>query len=89
MNEQDLKEEPEEYSHAKQLIAEGKHDEALQLIDNFKEKGESSLHDILLYNLLKCEILYQQGLYIDLFKLAEQIYQEKGRRLCRGRAPLF
>ena len=69
------KEKPEDYSRIKQLINEGKNDEALQLIDKFKEKGEYSLHDISIYNLLKCEILYQQGLYIDLFKLAEQIYQ--------------
>ena len=70
------KEKPEDYSRIKQLINEGENDEALQLIDIFTEKGEYSLHDILLYNLLKCEILYQQGLYIDLFKLAKHIYQE-------------
>ena len=71
-----IKEKTEDYSRLKQLIYEGKHEEALQLIDKLKEKGEHSPHDILLYTLLKCEILYQQGLYTDLFKLAEQIYQE-------------
>lgn len=70
------KEKPEDYSRIQQLINEGEHDGALQLIEKFKEKGEYSLHNISLYNLLKCEILYQQGLYIEVFKLAEQIYQE-------------
>ena len=76
MNMDIIKEKPEDYSDIKQLIYEGKHEEALQLIEQFKEKGEHSQHEILLYTLLKCEILYQQGLNIDLFKLAEQIYQE-------------
>ncbi|MCK4780472.1 MAG: hypothetical protein KAT57_09810, partial [Candidatus Lokiarchaeota archaeon] len=76
MNEQNVEEKPEEYFHTKQLIAEGKHDEALQLIDKFMEKGEHPPYDILLYNLLKCEVLYQQGLWEDLVKFTEQTYQE-------------
>lgn len=71
-----VKEKPEDYPRLKQLIYEGKHEEALQIIEKIKEKGGHSHHDILLYTFLKCEILYQQGLHTDLFKLAEQIYQE-------------
>jgi len=76
MNEKSLIEKPKEYFHTKQLIDEGKHDEALQLIDKFKERGEATPNEVLLYNLLKCEILYQQGLWEDLVKFAEQTYQD-------------
>jgi len=76
MNEQNLKEKPKEYFHIEQLIVEGKHAEALQLINQFEEKEENTLHDIILYNLLKCDILYQQGLWNEQFKLAENTYQE-------------
>ncbi len=76
MNKPNLNEKPKEYFHTKQLIDEGKHEEALQLIDKFKENGEGTLHDILLYNLLKCDVLYQQGLWEELAKFAEQTYQE-------------
>ncbi len=50
MNELNLKEKPKEYFRTKHLINEGRHDEALQLIDKFEEKGEYTLHNILLYN---------------------------------------
>lgn len=76
MSKPKLNERPEDFFRTKQLILEGKHNETLQLIDKFKEKEDSTLHDILLYNLLKCEILYQQGLYKDVVKLAEQTFQE-------------
>ncbi|MFX1568004.1 MAG: tetratricopeptide repeat protein [Promethearchaeota archaeon] len=76
MNEQNIIEESEEYSHINRLIIEGKHVKALQLIDKNMKKEELLLHDILLYKLLKCDILYQQGLWEDVINLAEQIYQE-------------
>lgn len=76
LNEQNFTEESKEYSHIKQLIIEGKHVEALQLIDKTMKKGDLSHHDVLLYNLLKCEILYQQGLWEDVVKLAEYTYQD-------------
>ncbi len=71
-----LNEKPEDHFRTKQLILEGKHEEALQLIDKFKEKGEHSPHDILLYNLLKCDVLFQQGRYKELLTLAEETYNE-------------
>ena len=76
MNEKNISEESEGYSHINQLIIEGKHGEALQLIDKNKKKGELLHHEVLLYKLLKCEILYQQGLWEDTINLAEQIYQD-------------
>ncbi|MFX1573279.1 MAG: tetratricopeptide repeat protein [Promethearchaeota archaeon] len=71
-----LKDEPKKYITIKQLIEEGAHEEALQLIDEFKEKGDYSIRDIILYNLLECEILFQQGLFNDLFNLAEETYKK-------------
>ncbi len=76
MNEQNTKEKPKEYFRIKRLIIEGKNDEALQLIEKLKETEEITLHDIILYNLFKCDIIYQQGLWEDLFKFAENVYQE-------------
>lgn len=71
-----IKEKPKEYSHIEELVVEGKHAIAIQLINKFKEKGEYNLRDYLLYNLLECEILFQQGLWEDMFKLAEETYKE-------------
>ena len=76
MNDQKVKEKPKELILAKQLIDECKLDESEQLIKNFEEKGGHTLYDILLCNLLKCKILYYQGLYEDVVKLAEQTYKE-------------
>ncbi len=71
-----LKEKPKEYTRIKQLVFEGKHDEAWESIDKFKETGELTPFDILIYNLLKCDMLLQQGLFEDDIKFAEQIYQK-------------
>ena len=68
--------ESKELTQAKKFIDEGYHHEALQLMKNFEENGERSLNDIIAYQLLKCEILRQQGLYEDLFKFADQTYNE-------------
>ncbi|NVM35900.1 MAG: tetratricopeptide repeat protein [Candidatus Lokiarchaeota archaeon] len=76
MNDQKVKEKPKELILAKRLIDECKLDEADQLIKNFEEKGGHTLHDIVLCHLLKCELLYWQGLYKDVVKLAEKTYKE-------------
>jgi len=70
------KDKPEELIPIKQLIDEGKLDEADQLIQNFEEKEGHTLHDLVLSHLLKCELLLLQGLYETLVKLAEQTYKE-------------
>ena len=66
----------EELIRAEQLINEGRHEKALDLMKNFEEKGKISLFDILSCNLLKCKLLFQQGLYQDVIKLAELTYKE-------------
>ncbi|MFX1316994.1 MAG: tetratricopeptide repeat protein [Promethearchaeota archaeon] len=68
--------EPKELIRAKELIDKCKYDEADQLIKNFEENGGHTLHDIVLSHLLKCELLFWQGLYEDVVKLAEQTYEE-------------
>jgi len=70
------KEKPEELIQGKELIDEGKYDDALQILKHFEEKGGHTLHDRVSCHLLKCELLLWQGLYEDLVKLAEQAYKE-------------
>ncbi len=76
MNDQNFKEESKENLHLKQLIIEGKHDEALQLIDKTMKKENLSHHNVLSYNLLKCDIFYQQGLWEKVIEIAKKVYQE-------------
>ena len=68
--------EPKELVRVKQLINVSKLDDADQLIKKFEEKGGHTLHDIVLCNLRKCELLGERGLYEDAIKLAKQTYKE-------------
>ena len=68
--------EVKELIQAKQLIDEGKFDEAHLLMKNLEEKGELSLYDLVSWHLLKCDILLQQGLFKELIELAEKTYKE-------------
>ncbi len=68
--------EVKELIQAKQLIDEGKFDEAHLLMKNLEEKGDLSLYNLVSWHLLECEILFQQGLYKELIELAEQTYKE-------------
>jgi len=70
------KEKPKELIKAEILIDKGKHDEALQLIKHFEEKEEHTLYEIVSCNLLKCELFFQQGLYENVVKLAQQTYKK-------------
>lgn len=76
MYDQKLKNRPIELIQAQKLIDEVKFEEALQLMDAFKEKAENSRQAQLSCNLLRGEILIQQGLYEDAIKLSDQIYRE-------------
>ena len=49
--------EVKELIQARQLIDEGKFDDALKLMKNLEEKGKLSLYDIVSWHLLKCDIL--------------------------------
>ncbi|MFX1480997.1 MAG: hypothetical protein ACFFCI_23175, partial [Promethearchaeota archaeon] len=60
-----------ELERIKQLVDEGKLGDALPLISDFEERGDISLYDKLSCNLLKCDLLYQQGLFQDAIQLAE------------------
>ena len=68
--------EVKELIRAKQLIDEGKFDEAHLLMKNLEEKGELSLYDLVSWHLLKCDILIQQGLFKELFEFADKTYKE-------------
>ncbi|MFW9873212.1 MAG: hypothetical protein ACFFG0_08935, partial [Candidatus Thorarchaeota archaeon] len=58
----------------KQLVDEGEFGDALPLISDFEERGDISLYNKLSCNLLKCDLLYQQGLFQEAIQLAERIY---------------
>jgi tetratricopeptide (TPR) repeat protein len=81
MNKKILKQngKPEELICAKQLVNNGKFDEALQVLSNFEETGKHNLHEIVSCHLIKCELLYQQGLIEDLVNFAELTYKESLR----------
>jgi len=76
MNQQNIDQKSKDYPYIKKLIIEGKHEEAHQLIDKFMKEGDYSKQDNLRYNLLKCDILYQQGIWEELIKVAKQTYQK-------------
>jgi tetratricopeptide (TPR) repeat protein len=69
-------EKPKELIKAERFIDEGKHDEALKLIKYFEEREEHTLYEIVSCNLLKCELLFQQGLYEKVVKLTQQTYKK-------------
>ncbi|MFW9826174.1 MAG: hypothetical protein ACFFEY_00970 [Candidatus Thorarchaeota archaeon] len=67
---------PNELIQTKKLIIEGNHEVALNLLKSFEERGVDILQDSLRCRLLKCELLFQQGLYEDLLNLAEKGYKD-------------
>ncbi len=68
-----------ELQRIEQFINEGKHDEALQLMKDFEEKGDTPSNGKLSCQLLKCEFFFQQGSYEKVIKLSEEIYEESLR----------
>jgi len=71
-------EKPEELSKANNLIDEGKLDEALTLLNNYKQKEGLNHHDKASCHLLQCQILFWQGELKELIKQTEHIYEEGG-----------
>ncbi|MHA2087897.1 MAG: tetratricopeptide repeat protein, partial [Promethearchaeota archaeon] len=65
-----------ELSRIKQLIGKGNHLEALQLVKKFEENADNNPSDILSYQLLKCEIFFQQGSYDDVINIAKHSYKK-------------
>jgi len=74
MAKMDLKERPKELIQAEKFVIEGRFDEAHELMENFKNRGKFTPNDAVFCNLLKVNIMFQQGLYEDVFKLANQTY---------------
>jgi len=67
---------PKELAQARQFIIEGKFEESLQLLKDFEERRNNSLHDIVSCYLIKCFLFLHRGLYKKLVKFAEQTYKE-------------
>jgi len=67
---------PEELSKVNSLIDEGKLEEALTLLNNYKQNERLNHRDKASCCLLQCKILFWQGKLKELIKLAEQIYKE-------------
>jgi len=67
---------PKELSQANQFIIEGKFEESLQLLKEFEERRNNSLHDIVSCHLIKCNLFLHQGLDKKVVKFAEQTYKE-------------
>jgi tetratricopeptide (TPR) repeat protein len=67
---------PKELSQANQFIIEGKFEESLQLLKEFEERRNNSLHNIVSCHLIKCNLFLHQGLSKKLVKFAEQTYKE-------------
>jgi len=76
MNDQKVKDKPEEVIRAEQLSDEGKLDEALTLLNTYEQKEGLNNHDKASCHLLQCQILFWQGKHKELIKLAEQTYKE-------------
>lgn len=76
MSEFKLDDKPEELIQVEQLVVEGKFEEAHELMDKFLERAESTLKDSLFCNLLKIDIMIQQGLYEDAINLANLTYNK-------------
>ena len=67
---------PKELTQAKQYIIEGKYKDSLQLLNDFEERENNSLQDIVSCHLVKLYLLFRHGLLQEYAKLAEQTYFE-------------
>jgi tetratricopeptide (TPR) repeat protein len=67
---------PKELTQARQFIIEGKFEVSLQLLKEFEERRNNSLHDIVSCHLIKCNLFLHQGLDKKVVKFAEQTYKE-------------
>ncbi|MFX0074571.1 MAG: hypothetical protein ACFE96_03970 [Candidatus Hermodarchaeota archaeon] len=67
---------PNKLIEVEKLIVEGNHQSALKILRDFQGREGHNNQKNLMCELLKCEILFQQGLYEKLLKLAEETYNE-------------
>ena len=61
MNDQKVKEKPQELIRAEKLIDDAKVNETHDLLYNFEKKEGLTLHDKVSSHLLRTELLFQQG----------------------------
>ena len=64
---------------AKQLMDEAKLDEAIQIINKIEKVERKNPQYKILFQLLQCDLLYQQGLFEDVDILAENTYKDSLR----------
>ncbi|MHA2343337.1 MAG: tetratricopeptide repeat protein [Candidatus Hodarchaeales archaeon] len=76
MDNKELDQEPKILNYIRHLIDEGKFEKSFQLLEEFEENKENTLHSIAYSHLLKCKLLYQHGLYRNVVNLAKQTYNE-------------
>ncbi|MFX1556314.1 MAG: tetratricopeptide repeat protein [Promethearchaeota archaeon] len=69
-------EKPRELIYVEELINEGKHDKALQLIDEFENNKDNSEYELLLCLLLKSKLFRQHGLDKNVIKYTKQVYKK-------------
>ncbi len=69
MNKQE--QEPEVLVRVEKLIDDGNLNEALTLLNAFEQKERLNPRTRTFYHLYQCKILFWQGRYKELFKLAE------------------
>ncbi len=67
-------EKPEELIRVEKLIDDAKVNEAHELLNNFEKKEGLTLHDKVSSQLLRADLLFQQGRYREVLTLAEETY---------------
>ena len=67
---------PKELNNVLEFIREGKYEDTLQLLEDFEERKNNSLQDIVFCHLMKCNLYLTQGLFRKAVDLAEQAYTE-------------
>ena len=54
---------PKELNNVLEFIREGKYEDTLQLLEDFEERKNNSLQDIVFCHLMKCNLYLTQGLF--------------------------
>jgi hypothetical protein len=67
---------PKELVRAEKLIDDAKVNEAHELLNNFERKEGLTLHDKVASQVLRADLLIQQGRYRESLSLAEETYKE-------------
>ena len=76
----EIKSFPEEFTRAKQLMEQGKFKEAIQLVLELEKIDNLTAQELLSFKLLKANLLYKLGEFLDAIKNAEEIYQESQKQ---------